>query len=677
MPGPESHPLSLLMRPAAQGLAARAAIIAGGLAAASAFPPAAVLFVWPLLFFVPGWCLVHWTGLRLSWLERVGLAIIVSVAVSAHVVYWTSVLIGRYDRLSIVVASALMAAPLLAWWPFPVTGMWHRLATVLRRERSALLIVALPTAFVGGMLSLSIWTVDGGGVRTSAVLWSDLLVHLSIAQSVNAANFPPEVPYYAGAPLTYHWFSDFHAAIASAAAGIFPIATFVVANSLLTASLSLLVFGLARRMTGSRRAALLAVILATLGGGLGYIRFFMDWTTTGTNPLELLTTRIYDNQWLTGWPYFSIPSVMGTGLLSHRATTAGLPLLAACILLVVVSLPPRRARGLLRRPDSARGLLIAGLVAALSAPFHFFFFPALLLLVAAYVVVAGRLVDAMLLRNASAFLAPLVLALPFVVTPFLVASGGNRIQFRLWWDAPVADGPAAVVFFYVTNLGVPAVLAVGAFLAGRTPGRSFLAAWALAMFVIPNIAVFNAISFDMNKYFQAMWIAVAILAGWTIRRWAAPALGLALAFSVAAPVQVGVYGVFERYGLLSATDLAAAEWAASATPPRSVFVTDGWLHSFTDVAGRLRVMTFPPYIGNLGYDPTEREAALRTVYCEGDVRAAVEAARKLGADYIVDAGRPGDCRAPVSFGSSSELRLAFEEGSMTVWEISASTDQSD
>ena len=49
--------------------------------------------------------------------------------------------------------------------------------------------------------------------------WSDLGVHLSIAQSLNAGNFPPQVPYFAGAPLVYHWFADFHAAIAARAAG--------------------------------------------------------------------------------------------------------------------------------------------------------------------------------------------------------------------------------------------------------------------------------------------------------------------------------------------------------------------------------------------------------------------------------------------------------------------------
>ena len=91
----------------------------------------------------------------------------------------------------------------------------------------------------------------------------------------------------------------------------------------------------------------------------------------------------------------------------------------------------------------------------------------------------------------------------------------------LWWsEARFGDGPAAVAFFYLTNLGIPSVLAViAAFTARGMPARWFLVAWMVALFVVPNIIVVSAVEFDMNKYFQIMWIAVAILAGWLIRRW--------------------------------------------------------------------------------------------------------------------------------------------------------------
>src|SRR6185503_1695195 len=93
-------------------------------------------------------------------------------------------------------------------------------------------------------------------------------------------NFPPQVPYFAGEPLVYHWFADFHAAIAARAAGIFAIPAFVVSSAILAGALALLVLGLARtllRGRGARRAALLAVVLVIFAGGLGWMRLVGDF----------------------------------------------------------------------------------------------------------------------------------------------------------------------------------------------------------------------------------------------------------------------------------------------------------------------------------------------------------------------------------------------------------------
>lgn len=662
------------MRPGTLRAAALFTALVAALAIAYVVPLVAVAIVWPFLFVAPGWWLVRWSSARLTGVERLALAIVLSVAASAHLVYWLSWLSGSYDRIDIFVAALLGLAPLALQRRFHPGDAVVAARHFASRDRGPLALAALASGFVGVVLGVSIWSVDGSGVSTSAVGWSDLLVHLSIAQSVNAGNFPPEVPYFAGVPLTYHWFSDFHSAIAALAAGLFPIATFVVGSCLLTVSLALGVFALARRLTGSRRAALLAVLLAIFGGGMGYLRFFGDLAATGADPWVLLTGTTYDNRWLTDWPYFRVPSVMGTGLLTHRATTAGLPMLVGAVLLLVIGLPSSRARREGRR-DLPRVIALAGLLAAFTAPFHFFLFPAVLLLALIYVLASGRLLDPTAPRNAALFLAPLTLALPHVITPLSVASGGERIQFRLWWEAPVADGPAAVAFFYVTNLGVPLLLAAVALLRPRTPARTFLAVWIVAMFAIPNLAVFSAVSFDMNKYFQAMWMASAIAGAWLIRGWHPVAIALVVGASVASPLQVGLYAVSERWGMLSSADLAASRWAAVETQPKSVFVTDGWLHSFTDVAGRLRLTSFGPYVANLGYDPSEREAQVRQIYCGGDVRRAAELMRRLGAEYVVVGSTLAGCESPVAFDASPGFKLVFEEGNLRIWQLRSADSQ--
>jgi hypothetical protein len=238
-----------------------------------------------------------------------------------------------------------------------------------------------------------------------------------------------------------------------------------------------------------------------------------------------------------------------------------------------------------------------------------------------------------------------------------------------WWpSAPREDGPLAVLFFYLTNLGVPFALALVALASGRLPRGGFLAAWVLLLFVIPNVVVVSVVDFDMNKYFQAMWIGVAIAAAWLIRRWPLPAVAAALALSVPSPLLVAAWTATSDYQVLSRADAAAAQWVAAETPPDAVFVTDGWVNSLTDAAGRKRLTTFGPYIANLGFAPDERISHVTTIYCGGDPALSESLMRRYGATHIVDGGRPQPCAAPVDFGASADFELVYDAGPR-IWRL--------
>jgi hypothetical protein len=359
---------------------------------------------------------------------------------------------------------------------------------------------------------------------------------------------------------------------------------------------------------------------------------------------------------------------MGTGLLAHRATAAGLPMLVGAVLLLVAALPTAaQARAGWR--DRPAILAAAGTMGALLAPFHFFFLPAFPLLALAWVLAAGRLFDRTAPRNALLFLAPFVLAVPFVLEPALQAGGSGSLRFVQWWpSAPREDGPLAVLFFYLTNLGVPFALALVALASGRLPRGAFLAAWVIGLFVIPNVVVVSVVDFDMNKYFQAMWIGVAIAAAWLIRRWPVAAVVGVLALSVPSPLLVAAWTATSNYQVLSRAEAAAAEWVAAETPPGAVFVTDGWVNSLTDAAGRKRLTTFPPYIANLGFRPDERISHVTTIYCGGDPDLSAQLMRRYGASYVVDGGRPQTCPAPVDFGASEAFELVYDAGPL-IWRL--------
>jgi len=650
------------------GRAAVALLAVGGaLAVGWLVPPAAPLLVWPLLLFLPGWSITALLRPRLDAAGRVGIAVVGSVALSTHLVFWLSELAGGYHRGVVFAAAGLLALPVVATaW----SGRGPR-PVAMGRARAELAVAALSAGFVGTVLLIGLWRITPDGITSGGSNWSDLGVHLSIAETLNAgANFPPEVPYYAGEPLVYHWFADFHAAILAKAAGMFSVPAMIVQSSVLAGALALLAFSLGRRLVRDRgrRVGILAATLVIFTGGLGYLRLVGDVTSGAGGPLELIARNSYDNQWLTEWPYFRIPSVMGTGLLAHRATTAGLPMLVGAVVLLVAALPTaaQLRAGWRDRPAV---LAAAGTMGAMLAPFHFFFLPAFPLLALAWVLLGGRLLDRQAPRNALLLLAPFLLAVPFAIEPALQAGGSGSLRIVQWWpSAPREDGALAVLFFYLTNLGVPFALALVALASGRLPRGAFLAAWVIGLFVIPNVVVVSVVDFDMNKYFQAMWIGVAIAAAWLVRRWPLPAVVAVLALSVPSPLLVAAWTATSDYQVLSRADAEAALWVAAETPPGAVFVTDGWVNSLTDAAGRKRLTTFGPYIANLGFQPDERISHVTTIYCGGDPELSADLMRRYGATYVLDGGRPQVCPAPVDFGASDAFELAYDAGPR-IWRL--------
>jgi hypothetical protein len=623
--------------------------------------PAAVAVAWPFLFVVPGWLLVARVVPRMGPAGRLGVGIV------AHLGNVLGLAAGGFNRQVAFATAALLASASLVLAAAPLPGLApppaldpRRAFAAVRRERAPFLLAAFATIGVGSILAASAWREISGGWVSGGWNWSDFLVHVAIGQSIVEGNFPPQVPYFAGVPLTYHWFADFHGAIAAGVAGLHVIPVFIVSSGLLAGALALVAWELALRLVGSRRAATIATLLLFLAGGMGWLRLVADVAAGAGAPWDLIRSNSYDNSWADGWPYFKIASITGTGLFSHRATTFGLPGLLSVLLLVRVSLG--------RRPA---GMALAGILAALLAPFQFYFFPATYLLVGLYGVARRAWRRRGWLRDAALFLTPVVLALPFVVGPALLQHERGAIRFVVGWgEAPFKDGLAAVVFFYVTNIGLPLLLGVLALLVSRPPGRAFLAAWAVALFLVPNFVVAGAVEFDMNKYFQVMAVALALLGGWLLRRRRTVVVAVIIAAAAISPVLVASWHVLSDSVALSTGQERAARWIADNTPQRAVFVTDAFINSPVDFAGRLRITTFGPYAANLGYDPAPREADVRAAYCDGPDRAA-EVMGRYGATYVLSSAGLLDCAEgePTDFSTSPRFETVYDAEGVKIWRL--------
>ena len=339
-----------------------------------------------------------------------------------------------------------------------------------------------------------------------------------------------------------------------------------------------------------------------------------------------------------------------------------MPGLVAAVLLVVACLD--------RRP---LGILLAGILAALLAPFQFFAFPATYLIVFLYVVTTGGWRARTVVRDAVLFLAPVVLAAPFIVGAIVQQGDVGAFRFVLGWsEARFGDGPGAVAFFYLTNLGIPFVLAVVAAFTGRAAaGRagSWSPGWSRCS-SCPNVVVVSAVEFDMNKYFQIMWIAVAILAAWLIRRWPKPVIAAVLLVSALSPALIGVWHLRSDVVASAARRRRPRRrWIAANTPDRSVFVTDAFINSPVDLAGRLRISTFGPYVSNLGYDPAPREADTKAIYCDGPEVRRPEMAI-YGATYVLSSGgNPCDGADQDGLLVEPAVRDGLPDERVTIWRL--------
>jgi hypothetical protein len=651
----------------AVGTAVGTAVVAIAFVLAWFAPAAAIFVVWPFLFIVPGWLLVSRAVPRLGPAGRLGVGIVVSVYLAAHLANVVGLAAGGFDRpvafavgaVLALVSLVMAAAPLPGLAPPPSLDPRRALAAV-RREPAPFALAVFAVLLVGTILAANAWREIPSGWVSGGWNWSDFLVHVSIGQSIAEGNFPPQVPYFAGVPLAYHWFADFHGAIAATVAGSHVIPVFIASSALMAGALALVAWELARRLTGSRRAATIATLLILTGGGMGWIRLVIDVQAGVGSPWDLVQRFPYDNTWEAGSPEFKIASILGTGLFPHRATTFGLPGLLSVLLLVRVSLGRSRV-----------GMGLAGVLAALLAPFHFYFFPASYLLVGLYAVARRAWRRRGWLRDAALFLAPVVLALPFILGPALLQRDRGAIRLVVGWkEAPFDEGIGPVLFFYATNLGLPLLLGLLALLVARPPARAFLAAWAAALFLVPNVVVAGAVDFDMNKYFQVMGVALAILGGWLLRRRSKLVAALVLAAAAVSPALVATWHLRSETVALGPAQEQAARWIAANTPQRSVFLTDAFINSPVDYAGRLRITTFGPYAANLGYDPAPREADVKAAYCDGPGAAAAVMAR-YGATFALSSGGLLDCAdgEPTDFSASPLFETVYDADGVQVWRL--------
>ena len=635
-------------------LAAAGALVL--LAFAGFFIPAlGILAVVAALYGVPGVVLVSLLGRRLGLLEAAVVAVTASFLVSAHVAYWVAVLFG-YGRLAVVAVVVLLCASLaLARLQDVGVAVGKAIGKVSAGVRRYALLSCIVLLFLASLLFYyhhAFWAQRDGGFVVGGWNYGDSFMHLPVIRSINEGNFPPQTPFFAGAPLAYHYFVDLHSAVASKffGGGFFEVVEVVrLENSLLPVLFFLAVFLFARRVTGRDSTALLAAVLVVFGGGFAFLKLAQA-VAGGGDFLQLAGSEPFDND----WQFFQVPSLLGGFLLTQRALMVGLPAFA-CVLLLLVAAWQARDEKL---------YLSAGVMAGLLAPFHYYAFAASLFAIAVFLFSRFLRDGSLPARRVAACFLPAVFSLPFALNALATTSGAGNVKLAWGWLAPGdALGFAA---FYAANLGLAFLLAVAALLLRFEWKRELLAVGAFC-FLLPNVSSLSGTVWDMAKFFTFMAVPVGVMAALLLDKVPRALLLVLLVFIVATPLQMLYWHCNSEWQGLSDKEVEAGLWLSRNTPADAVFVTGSEHNVPVDsVAGRLRVVGYASWTGNFGLSSAGREALVAEAFCGSSAAERRLAIVSLNASFLYSG--PSE-RQAFHCTHGEGLRKVFDNGISVVFEL--------
>ena len=466
-------------------------------------------------------------------------------------------------------------------------------------------------------------------------IWSDWPTHLGIVtRFAFGGNFPPEHPLFAGLPLSYHYLSDLTPA-AFVVLGMDPLAVLPLHSFVLSILAVMGLYAFARRLSGVRSIATLAVILFVFGAGLGWVATVARidsshdlFGTLANAPWDAKAQADLHIRFFN--PYFAF-------LMSQRAYLYGLP-----IAMLTVTLLVRAAR-----QRSMRTFALAGVVAGLLPLAHL---PTLLALAMVTPFLALLLAPrpwhlrAIPWRGWIGFhLLWVAVAIPQLLMQ-LGGGAGALAAFRL--DIGWVADPDPWWWFWLKNLGLFIPLGLLAFGTRRIlPPRAHRTLLAfMPIFVVANVFAFQPWDWDNHKILIYWFLALTILvAALLVRAWrSTPSATLRLLLvGVVATMTLGPalenldqlegHG---QYRMLTTEQLQIAAEIRDVTDPKALLV--GGMQPqdpLMELTGRRLLMGYWGQLWVSGIAYQQRQADVGTIYAMGP--RADTLLRQYKVDYVV------------------------------------------
>ncbi|MBC7541349.1 MAG: hypothetical protein H7338_01315 [Candidatus Sericytochromatia bacterium] len=593
-------------------------------------------------------------GLATGWMLGTGAAYSVALLQGRIAVPAQNLLV-----LGIYLAALALWVPILRRW-----ADWRPLSLPSDLPAIGLLFVYfLPVSIY--LWSTRMFRPASDGLYSGGASWADMCLHLAISNAfLHGANFPPVYMIFPPAPLRYPFLPDFLTALLMGWGLEAWEALTVTAVPMVLAVVGLLYY-LARRITASRAAAALSVLLFAFNGGLGFLYFFRDlWNHTGSR--WDFWVHLHENYGRLWDANIHWSNVIVDTLLPQRASIFGFA--GGFMILTVFAMVWQRWVG---HPHAAAGpwmawrpLLAAGVMTGLMPLFHTFTYMTVGL-------ISGFLCLIRPNRTWLVYWVPAVLiALPQLGLVAGHAADRGFMFFNPGWMSHF-DRWGPIVYF-IRNLGLPLLLLIPAWWSTSRTWKAFYGAFLLLMVVALTISVspheYN--NLKLMYYWYAM--SSILVAAWLVRRARVHGRRLTSCLMAVCCVLTGLLTVHAEevlhWRIFSRDAMAVAAFAREQTPPKALFLT-GLNHDqpLTTLAGRQVVLGYTGWIASHGYNVTRREADVKTMFT--GTGTALGLMHHYGVNYVligpVEINTMG--AQPAVF--DRQFPVVYRQGEYTVYQV--------
>jgi hypothetical protein len=633
-----------------------------------------------------GFGVTYLSGVALNFEERVAFGTVLGGVLFCTISFLLSLAV-RDVTLGTVLAAAVLSlgiGAVVAWVHGDMVGAdWHDIAT---RWSPRLSTPGHPWPLFAIVLVCGAWTVHflhqawvfrPDGLYAGYInIWGDWAAHLSFAGSfAYGHNFPPQNPVDPGNRLGYPFMADF------LAANLVPLgssltASLVLSSGLLGLAFPAVLYLAAARFAGGRAAAVIAVAVFLLSGGLGFIYLASDVHTYGLTALlhlqrEYTLNRDLNFQWLNPVLAYLVP---------QRSTLFGFSLALIVLLLVWVAV---------REHLGAQAFLFAGVVAGLTPAFHVHAYGTIVALSAFWAVFNRR-------REWWYFFVPaLVLGLPVLAwlwppasnlcidrtstMPYCLQPGW--LAYSDWTRAGVIWFVPEVIWFWIknTSLLIPVILAAHIF--GRQIPVPF-AKWFAPLwlwFIVPSIFILAPWEWDNTKFLIFFALFGAIVAGGFLAEMfkrgphmatlAAVVLALLVMSGGLDLVRASDFSV-SSYEFVDARGVNLAAWVRANTPPDAVIAAaDDHNSPIPTLSGRRILVGYPGWLFTYGLsDYVQKGEDLRLIM-QGDPTTP-DLLRKYHISYILigPQEQSPDIKANLSYWAQHGT-LVYDDGEYRLYQV--------